>query len=632
MKNFLLPVVVLISFLLLLFPSSCKKANDNPFDDKAKKAYEAVMALQEESDEVLAGFQATMDSAAAVNALAQWFRDNELVQSALISSQGISVIYTNGIWGGILIDPKRYDEPGATERAMPDYGIDPDGKQLKNLPTKKSTLFLAASYSEFPVENLRQNDSWKDQFEQLDYEYTILTNTSINLNYLADIQEVGSFICFDSHGYAWPASDQISEVFFLTGEKANLASTEKYFQDILDHNIILLYKPYDTIANYFISPGFITNYNDFSNDTVLFFGSFCYSYLGNWPSLTDACASGTYFGFDWYVNSNKCTDWAIDLVMYLADQDYPDPYTVDEWMTGSEISKSYVDVKSGRTISILYNGNSDLTLWKAEYDTSAVIEAVAPDGAPIQTPGLTCMEYTLRCKVKGQLPAQVRYSWDFGGGQNYGATENLVNCLWIMPGNYTVSVQVINDANNEVLKEITGQVQIEDPSFLSALQTLSILECSFDESVIHLTDTSFVGLGFFNFETDELETPLYWSDSNFYAQTIDSSGTDVQKKILQGTMTSDGKIMKHMLWTIIEKHNGVTDLEVTMEIIELPVFIRDEWNCDGGIGFNWEHNGQSVQNYVVNLDYKRYDYQNQIWITIQDIDWANSYFHGYFTN
>lgn len=54
-----------------------------------------------------------MDSVGAVEATAAWFRSQSLVQSATVSSQGISVEYTNGIWGGLEIDGKRYDEePG----------------------------------------------------------------------------------------------------------------------------------------------------------------------------------------------------------------------------------------------------------------------------------------------------------------------------------------------------------------------------------------------------------------------------------------------------------------------------------------------------------------------------------------
>jgi hypothetical protein len=244
---------------------------------------------------------------------------------------------------------------------------------------------------------------------------------------------------------------------------------------------------------------------------------------------------------------------------------------------------------------------------------------------------LTCQEYTLRCKVNGQLPPDVLYNWDFGPGINYGQTGNEVNCLYIIPGNFTVNVQVINESSNEVVKELSAQVQFEDPSFLPVLNTLQIMESSFNPSCITLTDGNVVPNGFFYFNTDEaFTTPLTWTDSAFFAQLTGTSGSSSVDRTLSGIISSDGKTIEQLQWTIIEMHNGNVDLEVNLQIANLPVFIRDEWNCY--YGFGYDLTGSEIQTYVTNIVYNEYDYQAQEWITIQNIDWANSYLYGRFYN
>ncbi|MCU0370453.1 MAG: hypothetical protein MUC31_03470, partial [Bacteroidales bacterium] len=141
-------ILTISCLLLILFTPSCKEENDNPFDEAAIQAYEAMIAVQEESDEVLAGFETTMDSAAAVEALAAWFRGQENVAWAKVSSQGISVSYTNGMYGGIMIDPERY-ETGSGISSSPRHQKPELPAPLKNLPTYKKARCVNAAMDEF---------------------------------------------------------------------------------------------------------------------------------------------------------------------------------------------------------------------------------------------------------------------------------------------------------------------------------------------------------------------------------------------------------------------------------------------------------------------------------------------------
>lgn len=95
-------------------------------------------------------------------------------------------------------------------------------------------------------------------------------------------------------------------------------------------------------------------------------------------------------------------------------------------------------------------------------------------------------------------------------------------------------------------------------------------------------------------------------------------------------MSADGKVLKHLFYRHIEKYNDNLDFEVILEMTNIPIFIRDEWNCF--YDFSWDINGAETQGHVVNVVYREYDYQTQEWTTIQSIDWANSRLYGYFEN
>jgi hypothetical protein len=468
------------------------------------------------------------------------------------------------------------------------------------------------------------------------YECIYNLNDEVRLDYLKNLRSRNDgIISFNSHGYAWPDNTNIEEVYFLTGEEQFRTTTEQFYTDLIEKKVILL-KRKNGQTRYYISPDFLTKYNDFSNDTILFYGGFCYSFLGSWPSLVNSCASGTYFGFDWAVKSDKCAGWAVSLVEYLSDQDAGQPHTVEDWMAESPIDKQYFSEKYDKTIHILYEGNGVLTLWRPEYNAEGGIEAMAPDKAPILVPGKTCAEYTLRCKVNGQLPPQVYYFWDLGHETafNMNQTGNEVVGRWGLPGTYTVKVEVRNFANDEVIEEFDTQVNIEDPSYLGVLQSNALFEMNFynmNGPNITLTNGETFGNGYFYWETYYFTSPLAWTDSSFHAESFTPSGNGGNTLTIQGEMSSDGKTIRHCLLTITKIHStGEFDQESKLEIVNMPVFHHDEWNC--WQSFTWNFEGAASQNYIQSIEYKKYDYQEQEWVTIQSIDWGNSVLYGKFYN
>lgn len=622
MKRIILLSLILSGLLWLLITPSCKKEKANPFTEDARQNYEAILSLQEECDAKLADFMATMDSSAAVEALAQWCRDNELVESVQVSSQGLSIKYFSGIWGGIVIDPKRDDEPALPVTSANTNLSAGTGKTLKNLPTDKTAIFMEASYDEFSISNDLQDNSWKNSFNGLDYFYDSPAGVQIHLDFLTALQNMGSVLCFDSHGYAWPADNQISEVYFKTGEKANSVSTEKYYQDILEHKIIILEKIGEPASStYYISPGFITKYNDFSKDTVLFFGGFCYSYLGNWPSLAQACASGTYFGFDWIVRSDKCADWAIDLVSKMADQEVANPWTTEAWMSSSPIAKKYFDEEENKTVSILYNGNGGLTLWKPASQGNGSIISTSADGAPVTTAGFTCTDYTLKCIPTGQLPENLGYYWEYGDSTSYYTVDDNLALYhqWSKPQNYHVKVTITERFTGAFVMELNTTVSFVYPDFLPVLKENTAVHISLGPyDSFHFSPVFPFHFTEFLCDTKDFDGPLTWSDSSFSAH--DYENNDYETITLEGNVSSDGRILRHCM---LKKVNQVLpEHELILEITNYPVLSLDTVYCQNS--FYVSTTGNINQTYVTRVEYKEYNADSGSWTVLSGVDWPDT--------
>ncbi|MBE0661337.1 MAG: hypothetical protein IH597_02620 [Bacteroidales bacterium] len=635
MRNINLSTWVLALFTIIFLCNSCKKETDDPFDAEAKKAYEAIIALQDSSSIVLAGFEATMDSTAAVEALALWFRGHEYVAWARIGSQGISVSYTNGMFGGIMLDPERLDTDQVGNYKQSNEPAD-TLLPSKNLPSYKKARCINAAMDEFYNIDAYQFNTWKEMLNSIGYECVYNLNDEVSLDYLKHIRSRNDgIISLNSHGYVWPDRTNIQEVYFLTGEESSLHTTKQFYTDLIEQRVIMIKHKNDKIR-YYIAPDFLTKYNDFSKDTILFYGGFCYSFLGNWTSLVNACASGTYFGFDWAVKSDKCAEWAVNLVYYLADMSVDQPNTTEGWMVNSMIAKHYFSEKYNRNIHILYEGNGAFTLWQPEYNIEGGIEALAQDKAPIMVPGKTCFEYTLKCNVSGQLPQQFYYLWDLDHETAYamGQNGNEVVGRWGLPGTYTVKAQIRNQANSEVIREFAVEVTIEDPSYLDNVKAYPYFKMVFSNLSglnITLTNEETMAGYYYNFDTFYFTSPLNWNDSTFSAQSLHPNGNGGTTLTIQGEMSADGKVIRHCLLTYTEiSSNGVLYIESKLEVANLPVFHHDEWNC--WQSFIWDIEGTPTQNYVQSVEFKKLDTQNQGWITIQSIDWGNSQLYGSFKN
>jgi hypothetical protein len=391
----------LMGLVLFLFTTCKKTSNDNNtgWNEEDKIFYDNVIALQEQAAENYDTWLLTMDSLEVINQLQQFFLGDPSVTSATIGSQGIAVQYSNGMRGGIFLNPEDDFEVDTTHLGILPKTFSSDLNE-KSLVNNKKAIFLNPSYWERSGEANSIIASYNVNLPKAGFSLqTVYKNEEASVDRFTELSGYG-IIHIYSHGWAWPENTAIEDVYLKTGEVENDVTTEKYALRMLTGDIIVAERQagYDDQGIiiwkniYFIDEEFVASQNDFSKDTVLFYGGFCYSFLGKWPEIEKIFAKGAYFGFDWSVFTSKNVNWAKLLIYNLTDTTRFLPCNPPTWMNMPNPPKSYFNNKDNKTVNIKYVGDATLTLWKdsAEVETSPITnitQTTATGGGNIKSDG-----------------------------------------------------------------------------------------------------------------------------------------------------------------------------------------------------------------------------------------------------
>jgi len=362
--------IYLIFLLLLIVFMACKKTADNDDNSTVTEedliSYNNIISLQNKAAENYFTWLQTMDSLKVIEKLQQFFLSDPSVTSATIGSQGIAVQYANGMCGGILLD----FQDGSTG----------DTNGIEAIQRKPFSTIYEQSVSSIKNAAFLNPHEWERQMftNKIIGNYNfwlpkvgsglqnVYKNTDATVDRFTELSGKG-IIHIYSHGWAWPTEKNIDEVYVLSGEKSNVETMKKYLKDLKNRNLIIplnAYSKSNYAIYYYVSPDFIRSHNDFSKDTVLFYGGFCYSFLGSWNQLYQKFAKSTYFGFTWFVDSGKSAYWAISLVDSLCDTAARTPCDPERWMKNSPIPKSYWSEEAHKNIHIKYAGDPHLIFWK----------------------------------------------------------------------------------------------------------------------------------------------------------------------------------------------------------------------------------------------------------------------------
>lgn len=347
---------------LTIFLAACKKNNNDGWSEEDQASYNKVIELQKQAAKNYDTWMQNMDSLEVINQLQQFFLDDPAVASATISKQGIMVEYKNGLGGGILLNP--LDNP-EFDTLHPKTFAKKGNPALKNQPevNKKEAILLNPHYWD--------RLEWTDQLISTYNKFLPMAGYSLSRTYFNDEADVDQFTKLSGYGIIHIYTHGLwcepkKDVYIMTGEEENRETSEKYWAELRRQEILIVQAKTSEFGSdnvYFLSKKFVADHNDFSQDTVLFYGGFCYSSLGYWGELPNSCAAGTYVGFDWSVYTSNCTYWAQDLIKTMADTTPGQPSSILNWLGSSTIVKNYWDEEDKRTVSVQVYGDT-LFLWK----------------------------------------------------------------------------------------------------------------------------------------------------------------------------------------------------------------------------------------------------------------------------
>ncbi|MCP3928481.1 MAG: hypothetical protein GY705_05205 [Bacteroidetes bacterium] len=380
MRNLQLLFILFLSALLL--SSNCEI--DNPFDpddpndppdpeEVFKSSIDTSILVQEDYLGKFSDYLSTMDTVSAKAQLLIEIQNDPYVDMAQASPQGIGIEFKNGRAGFLLLNS--YSDK-IIQAPPPIIEIQPRDPVL---PASKCAMFIDTRFTELnkygdKILEAHQRNLIKTEFGPPGIYY----GKEANVDLFANLTGCGVIQIY-SHG-VYPFGDK---VYLMTGEQAirgNYATALAYQNDMEAsvQNLMLISHKVpksvaignDTIVSvYGVSAEFVNKYNDFTADSTLMIGGFCYSGIGGWPNkMVNAGALG-YLGFDWVLRADLDLDWTNDLLTKLCDTLMAEPYTAGQWFNEKARWHNYPSRfgsdPNNRT-DVVYKGSNDLALWFKE--------------------------------------------------------------------------------------------------------------------------------------------------------------------------------------------------------------------------------------------------------------------------
>lgn len=613
MKKSLMHLTSALFVVSLIFFTTCKTDDPKPggeWSDEDKESYNQVLNVQDWIAQNLNGWFQTMDSLDAINEAYQSFRNSEIVSSATINSQGIAVQYANGIRGGIFLNPMDEGIEKSSELLL--NGLDDDNSvRLKSVINQRKMILINPHYDErkyytdqiYPISQSNLNRVGIDLS-------AIYKNAEATVDRFTELSGYG-IIQIYSHGMAYPKDTDIEEVFLLTGETVNNNTSKKYWNELKSGDIpILVIGSHD--HKYWVSKDFITKHNDFSNDTVMFFGGFCYSFLDEWPDLADSFAYGAYLGFDWSVLTYFNANMSVNSIALMSDTSKSQPMDLEAWMNDPELEKSFWHSVDNRKVNILYAGDGDITLWGK---VSVKIIPQSSDGTPVSKAGEAGVAYPFKCEVSSGI-GDLEFIWGIGNGNPPYTLSNAVNITWNEEGNYMLKVGVKNKNNGNIIGSAKINVTIGDAGeeeLIDILKKQNYVYLGFGPETAFIWDTissPVTKRDYGDLEWDSM--PIVWDGFNFSgtAKTYDGQETH----FINGSVGSDGSTVS----VVAEKEGFIMGADFTIKLsvdnypVELPLDAT-------GVMYRVESN--LIQNYVTGFEGRFYWSDNGHVVNYTGVKW-----------
>ncbi len=374
--------------------------NDNrPFDRDADPAVvaevEPLLQTIEEYGEQFDALLLTTDVAAAAEQVAAALAAEPEVEWAVGDAQGVALLFRNGMQAALLEDLQD-EEPGIAEppEELDELDLaqakgvkDASAATMVRLPGAKKTIFLNPHNWERQAYATKIVQKGNARFDEVGMDrFVVYLGEQCTLDRLSELGAYG-VVHFYSHGAPFPRRNNIQEVYLMTGEIADAVTTAVLKDFGLWGSVLQGRTKFKRAGDaepakhvmYFVSPRYLTEFNNFANARPLIYLGFCYSWRGSWQATLTRAGASDAVGFDWAVKTNWNAWWGRTLYHKLGDKSLDEPMTINGWyeLLRARDRRSYVytddnktpddpldDVQ--RTVTVYYDGAPDFTLWERE--------------------------------------------------------------------------------------------------------------------------------------------------------------------------------------------------------------------------------------------------------------------------
>jgi hypothetical protein len=596
--------VCALGLAVLVGCGSSDETPSGPGGGPGTTVVEQISTKQESLFKTYTSLAARIGESAAADSVAKLFlADKEAVKSAVVGTQGIAVLFNNGIHGGLFLKffdstqvppppaPRVLNAPGAMQKVA---------GATANVPSNKKTIFLNPHYAQRTALANAIVGTALTGFPKAGFlPFETYLGTAANLDRFASLKDYGVVHLY-THGWAWPRRDSLVEVYMVTGESDNTSLAGKYYQDLLDGSVALMYTPEG--ATVCVSPKFFTKYNSGGDGSALYYGGFCFSGLGGWKeTLLKDKVAGTVVTFNWSVETRWNAAWAQDVYKRLTDTTVNTPETMLSWWSNSPVPKEYYSAQEQRSVAIGCDGDWSLSLWRRVRSTSLV-----PTSGPVGT------SLTIRGSGFGTAPARGVVKLGTAVLTPKSWSDSLITTdipSGATTGNVTVAVD--GAVSNPLLFTVTAA----PPTLLIELQKTKRIVVSVSAR-ISFTNQNTLPVDVMTIAHDQyISLPIVWNGPSFAAGSAIISGKDTTIAQFTGGVTPDGLTLIGVSAYFRSYYAS------SSRLVEKRIVLSNVPYLVGGSGVTYSVAGAVASSYVSKIEWKEYT-RNILSDDIKNIEWS----------
>lgn len=594
-----------LAVLTLIMVASCGRERLDPPSGNGADLEQ----IAEDLDQQLASYMqlkalaATIDTAAAMDSVAAMVSRHPDVTWAVNAGTQVNILWKSGVRGFLLLraggrrsssqggsaapyqETRAAGAPGLADSRVPDADPAAAPTAAYTLPKYRKSLYLAPCYTEFRMWDDDLLDAANSHLLKAGYDpFTVVKEQDASLARFRTMDE-GQYgiIRLSTHGAAYPDTNHIQHVYYLSGEVVTPASTKQHAEAIQSGQL--------GITSYFgenrfsFCAEYLAGQLNFGDSNPLVLLGLCYGYLGGWEGLLRGTAkAGAVMGWDWETDARIDAGKMRYLFMNLCDTTLARPWTLQHHYR--TITPYYME--GSRQITLHYAAADSFALWKPGELTITRIEPNT--GAPGEYVFITGEDL-------GTTPGVVRF----------GSVSSTNLGYWT---NTTISVQVPEGLSGGIIP-VTVSVagKTSNPlDFFYEDELFEALHASWYMDFYLLADHSWVPWDAGEDDTfAQLLQPIRWDGINFTGVFKESNDTLRRRITFQGSVDADGRTLtlEYEVADTMINALGRTELYKKARIAGLPF---DDFYS--GTTHYKATSGEAVQGHVQELVWRRRGYSH----------------------